>query len=552
MLRFYLDSLIVFKKNKISLAVLLLAVSIISLIVVQWYQLYTTYHRKSHELNEKIISFQERIAYRHEKAEDYRRYIDIVNEDFGVQYKEILKAEFKNLVPTRENITISDTLIINKGIGEEYLVIKGRAYDSISGLSAEQRVLAKNYKEIRDVFKGNGVVLPQTEDSSQVAIELNQKAIQQIFKKAKYINEMMVQAFRENILKTPQKRIDPVFLDSIISFEAKAEYLPSEYNFCVYQKNKKAVVFPVKTKNYDPQIPFDSLQGVILFPSNSFSDPLFLQISFPEKNSFILKEMTLPIVGSVLIVIVVFVALIFMFRTIIEQKRLSELKSGFISNMTHEFKTPISTIALACEAVEDSDIIEGNKSQVIKPFIEMIRQENQRLETLAESILESSMLEKDNIKWGQDEVNIGEVAALVVNNTLFRKGKDKCEIKLILPESPVIVLCDRLHFRNLLSNLIDNSIKYSNGKANVTIKIKPNPKNITLSISDSGIGIKKEHLNKIFDKLYRVPTGDIHNVKGFGLGLNYVKRICDGYQWAIYVRSQFGKGTTFDIIMNKG
>ena len=109
--------------------------------------------------------------------------------------------------------------------------------------------------------------------------------------------------------------------------------------------------------------------------------------------------------------------------------------------------------------------------------------------------------------------------------------------------------CDKLHFRNLISNLVENSVKYSNGVPSVRIEIKQNTDNVVLSVSDKGIGIKKEHINKIFDKLYRVPTGDIHNAKGFGLGLNYVKRICDGYNWDIAVKSHFGKGTTFVVTM---
>jgi two-component system phosphate regulon sensor histidine kinase PhoR len=196
-------------------------------------------------------------------------------------------------------------------------------------------------------------------------------------------------------------------------------------------------------------------------------------------------------------------------------------------------------------------VSKDGQTEAIQPFIEMIQQENRRLEILAESILESSMLEKDNIQWGQDQVDLGEVASVVVNNALFRKGKENCDIQLVLPKESIIVPCDRLHFRNLLSNLVDNSIKYSDGKAHVSIDIKQTYKNVVLTISDSGIGIKKEHLNKIFDKLYRVPTGNLHNVKGFGLGLNYVKRICDGYNWSIDVNSRLEKGTTFVITINK-
>ncbi len=538
------------KKNKISLAVLLLALSIVSLIIVQSYQLHYTYNRKSKELNEKIQSFQDKISFRHEKAEDYRKYMNIVNDDFSVQYKEILKTEFENLVPT-QNITITDTVIFNKGNKEEYLVIQGRAFDSIRGLSAEQRVLAKNYREIKDVFQGGTKIIPVAADSGQISIELNQKVTQQIFKKAKFINEMMVQAFKENILETPQRRIDLIFLDSIIAYELKSENLPRNYKFCIYQGRQKPVVFPLKTKNYDATMAFDSIHKVNLFPNNTFSEPLYLQIQFPQRGRYILKEMTLSIAGSIIVIVLVLIAFVFMFKTIIEQRRLSELKAGFISNMTHEFKTPISTIALACEAMEDSDVNNGKDNSSVLPFIDMIRQENRRLEVLVESILESAALEKQNIQWGKEEVNLSEVADKVIENALFRVGKENCSIMLSKPEEPIIILCDRLHLRNLLSNILDNAVKYSIGRASVEVDIKQNQKSIVLSISDSGIGIKKEHIDKIFDKLYRVPTGDIHNVKGFGLGLNYVQRICEGYQWNIKVKSKYGVGTTFVITMNK-
>ncbi len=538
------------KKNKISLAVLLLALSIVSLIIVQSYQLHYTYNQKSKELNEKIQYFQDKISFRHEKAEDYRKYMNIVNDDFSIQYKEILKTEFENLVPT-QNITITDTVIFNKGNREEYLVIQGRAFDSIRGLSAEQRVLAKDYREIKDVFQGGTKIIPATADSGQISIELNQKVTQQIFKKAKFINEMMVQAFKENILETPQQRIDLIFLDSIIAYELKSENLPKNYKFCIYQGEQKPVIFPLKTKNYDGSMAFDSNHKVSLFPNNTFSEPLYLQIQFPQRGRYILKEMTLSIAGSIIVIVLVLIAFVFMFKTIIEQRRLSELKAGFISNMTHEFKTPISTISLACEAMEDSDVNNGKDNSTVLPFIDMIRQENRRLEILVESILESAALEKQNIQWGKEEVNLSEVADKVIENTLFRVGKENCSILLSKPEEPVIILCERLHLRNLLSNIIDNAVKYSIGRASVEVDIKQNQKSIVLSISDSGIGIKKEHIDKIFDKLYRVPTGDIHNVKGFGLGLNYVQRICEGYQWNIKVKSKYGVGTTFVITMNK-
>ena len=213
------------KIKQVNLAVMLLSVSMLSLLVVQSYQLYSNYYQKKKELASEIISFQNKIAFKHEKAEDYRRYMQIINKDFSLQYQDVLKSEFQSLTASKESVSVSDTVIVSNGKREKYLVIRGEAYDSLTGLSTEQKVLAKNYQEIQDVFsRGPGILKGQ--DSSALSLQLNQQAVQQIFTKAKYINDIMLEAFKDNVLKSPQQRIDVVFLDSIISFEIKKERLP--------------------------------------------------------------------------------------------------------------------------------------------------------------------------------------------------------------------------------------------------------------------------------------------------------------------------------------
>ena len=549
MTRFYLDSLLLMRTKQINLALILLALSMLSLLIVQSFQLYLNYDQKKKELASEIITFQNKIAFKHEKAEDYRRYMKIINQDFSLEYQDILKSEFQSLTASKESVSVSDTTIVSNGKREKYLVIRGQAYDSLTGLSTEQKVLAKNYQEIQDVFNSGSGIL-KGNDSSQLSLQLNQQAVQQIFKKAKYINDMIVEAFKDNVLKSPQQRIDAVFLDSIISFEIKEERLPKEFTFCIYDAQGEPISFEQASSKYEQKPSSIYMEKAKLFPGNPVSESLFLQLNFPYQNRFLLSEMRLPIIGAILVICIVLAALVFMIKTIVEQKKLSEIKAGLVSNMTHEFKTPISTIALACQALKDPDIINQEEFALIDPYLKMIDQENKRLETLVENILQNSILDRKDLIWEGGPIEVIALSEELINNAKFRVDQNNCDIQFESSHPKVIVNAQETHLKSVIANLLDNAIKYSPSPAKIKIEIKQNSDHVVLTVSDKGLGIKKEHLTKIFDNLYRVPTGNIHDVKGFGLGLNYVKKVCDGYGWDMKVNSTFGKGTTFDITIN--
>ena len=537
------------RTKQINLAVILLALSMLSLLIIQSFQLYLNYDQKKKELASEIITFQNKIAFKHEKAEDYRRYMKIINQDFSLDYQDILKSEFQSLTASKESVSVSDTTIVSNGKREKYLVIRGQAYDSLTGLSTEQKVLAKNYQEIQDVFNSGSGIL-KGNDSSQLSLQLNQQAVQQIFKKAKYINDMMLEAFKDNVLKSPQQRIDAVFLDSIISFEIKEERLPKEFTFCIYDAQGDPISFEQASSKYEQKPSSIYMEKAKLFPGNPVSESLFLQLNFPYQNRFLLSEMRLPIIGAVLVICIVLAALVFMIKTIVEQKKLSEIKAGLVSNMTHEFKTPISTIALACQALKDPDIINQEEYALIDPYLKMIDQENKRLETLVENILQNSILDRKDLIWEGGPIEVIALSEELINNAKFRVDQNNCDIQFESSHPKVIVNAQETHLKSVIANLLDNAIKYSPSPAKIKIEIKQNSDHVVLRVSDKGLGIKKEHLTKIFDNLYRVPTGNIHDVKGFGLGLNYVKKVCDGYGWDMKVNSTFGKGTTFDITIN--
>ena len=535
------------RKIRVNLIVALVVIALLALLFIQAFQTVQLYDRKHTDFELNLSTSLERIAIRHEKAEDIRRYMHIVNRDFSGQYKDILKEEFKHLVSAEESISIQDTTLFENGEIQNYLIIKGRSYDSLTGLTTEQKVLARDVRQLRDLFDKQKKQIPHN-DSIKLAIQLDQRVLQQIFKKAKFINDMMVEAFRNNVYNDPAKRIDVAFLDSVIRTEISNDDLPKEYQFMVANEFGIPISFATAPTNYSIKLDTLLTGKTVLFPSNILDEDLFVHIYFPKKGVFLFKEMWASLTISLTLMILIVVALMIMFKTIITQEKLSEIKNDFISNMTHELKTPISTISLACEALSDQDMVKQNSTE-ISPFVKMINDENKRLGTLVERFLQSALMDRGELKLQEEKVVLNEIIDEVVQNAQFRIQNSGGLIKLDLPSEIIEITSDRMHLTNVISNLVDNAIKYSSKSPQIEISLKRENKKLLLSVKDHGIGIKKEHLSKIFDKLYRVPTGNIHNVKGFGLGLSYVKAIAESHGWNVLVRSKYGEGSEFTLVM---
>ena len=534
------------KKIRIDILVAIATIAMISLLVIQFFQLSQLYDRKSNEFKSKVKTLTERIAIRHEKAAELHKYLQVVTKDISPEYKDILKKEFQNLLTAKECIMIHDTTILEQGKPQKYLIIKGEAYDSMTCLRTEHSVLARDVRQLKQLFDNTGNQLGVNQSQGRVSQQLDQRVMQQIFKKSKIINEMLVQAFRDNSYVAPEKRINVEFLDSIICFETRADKLPNDFKFSILNEEGKAIKFSYPTPRYDALIDTASAAKAVLFPSNVLDESLVLCLKFPSKKTYLFKEMGGMLTVSVLLVVIIFLAFTYLFKTILTQNKLSELKNDFISNMTHEFKTPISTISLACQAMQDKDMM-GEALDKSTPFVTMIQQENKRLEVLVERILQSATIEKSDVPFKQEDINLTELVSELAAHARFRLKAVHGELDEILPPMPVWITGDKMHTSNMISNLLDNAIKYSNGEPKITLDLRLTEKEIVLKIKDQGIGISKEHIGKIFDKLYRVPTGNVHNVKGFGLGLSYVKAIVDLNRWKISVDSQLGKGSEFSI-----
>jgi len=537
------------RKIRVNFIFALVVVALIAVLVIQAFQTLQLYDRKHAEFEMNLSTSMERIAIRHEKAEDIRRYMHIVNRDFSGQYKDVLKEEFKHLVSAQESISIQDTTLYENGEIQNYLIIKGKSFDSLTGLTTEQKVLARDVRQLRDLFDKQKKQIPHN-DSIKLAIQLDQRVLQQIFKKAKFVNDMMVEAFRNNVYEDPSKRVDVVFLDSVIRTEIANDNLPKTYRFMVANEFGIPIQFDNAPSNYDTKLDTLLTGKSVLFPSNILDEDLYLHIYFPKKGIFLFQEMWGPFSISLTLMILIVVALMFMFRTILTQEKISEIKNDFISNMTHEFKTPISTISLACEALSDQDMMKQNTTD-IAPFVKMINDENKRLSLLVERILQSAVMERGEVKLREEKVILNEIIHEVTNHAQFRIQNSGGTIKLNIPNELITIQTDKMHMTNIVTNLVDNAIKYSSEAPDIEISLRRENKKLLLSVKDHGIGIKKEHLNKVFDKLYRVPTGNVHNVKGFGLGLSYVKAIAELHDWNVVVRSKYGEGSEFTLVMKE-
>ena len=275
----------------------------------------------------------------------------------------------------------------------------------------------------------------------------------------------------------------------------------------------------------------------------------YFGVKFPTHTSYLAREIQLSILFTALMLVAV-AFFIYTTMIILRQKRLSELQRDFINNMTHEFKTPISTIQISSGVLLQHPSVQSEPR--LAQYARIIRDQNERLNQQVERVLQVARLDSAGFQLNLELVNLPELLKEVTES--FRVKVDSLEgiLHLHLPETTVESRVDRVHFLNVLYNLLDNAVKYSNGSPQIDVTLREQPGgNWSLTIQDKGIGITKDQQAKIFDQFYRVPTGNVHNVKGFGLGLYYVRRVCKAHGWQLTVDSELGQGSAFVIVGKK-
>jgi len=507
------------KKQYIYIVIGIITSALIGLVVIQIYWIDNAVTLKEEEFKRNVRSALFSVSDKLDKIE--------------VAYR--IKTHKQNQQLFNQQINSLNTSIQKNGDSTTVFKKDGVTYKVSEKQSNDGQVYEKSIQSVSQ----NGQVGFELNIQGQGQISISNNSVKNNHSS---VLDQMFDGMAVNRYRTIKERLDKSLLDSLIKSELINRGIKAKYQYGVFDySGNELIVDSVSNVNKIRQSGFYSQ----LFPNDVMQTPHFLSVFFPHKTGYLLTTMWLMLSTSVLLLIIIVWAFTFTIQTIFKQKKLSEVKNDFISNMTHELKTPISTISLACEALSDKDMSENE--EVRSNYVGMINQENKRLGLLVESVLKSATWDKGDLKLKKEEIDLHEIINEVSDNILIQVESKFGTLVKQLNATNTIVSADQVHITNLIYNLLDNANKYSPETPEITIITENVKEGVLLTVSDKGQGIKRENLNKIFEKFYRVPTGNVHDVKGFGLGLNYVKAIAERHGGEITASSIYGKGTKFKI-----
>lgn len=363
--------------------------------------------------------------------------------------------------------------------------------------------------------------------------------------KTALVNDVFNDLFKFKHYDAIETRLNFIMLDSLIRQELRNSGIYTDYEFGVYSPLRNVMVIE-KTGHYHKKL-LEEGYAFNIFPRDLFMTPEYIMIYFPNKNLYLYTQNWELIVMSLILIVIIAFSFIYTITTIFRQKKLSEMKNDFINNMTHEFKTPISTISLTCEVLSDKEVEKSEQS--VDNYINIINEENKRLGSMAEKILQTAVIDKGQLRLHSELIDIHTIIEDVIRSIQIQVDVKNGSISESFKARNHYINADKTHITNVIYNLFDNAIKYSPEKPVIMISTQNILKGISIVIADNGIGISKANQKKIFDKLYRVSTGNVHNVKGFGLGLHYVKTIIEAHGGRISVESELKKGTKIKIYL---
>jgi two-component system phosphate regulon sensor histidine kinase PhoR len=379
-----------------------------------------------------------------------------------------------------------------------------------------------------------------------------EKAEKQELQKVLKKTEMAKEVFADFLFKERpiEQRVSPSYIDSLIKRELKEKQIDLPYVFGIGSNQKqKPWVFASSPSLKRPEVQQAAFISP-LFPNDLTNPGHVLEVFFPAQKAYIWQTMGLSLVASGMLLLIMLACFYVAVNTILRQKKLAEVKNDFINNMTHEFKTPISTISLATQLIQDEPQVAKNEN--ILRYLGIIKDENIRLGSQVERVLQTAQMEKETVILKKRTLDMHNLIQQIVaiNDPLLQANHGK--VTLFLQANPSLLPLDEVHISNVLNNLLDNAIKYSLFMPSITIATESRKGEFLISVTDQGIGMAKDVLGSVFEPFYRVPTGNVHNVKGFGLGLSYVKKIVEAHGGQVSVKSKLGEGSTFEISLPYG
>lgn len=454
----------------------------------------------------------------------------------------------------------SDSLVIvrvNDSLVQELIILNEDAKNQVQWVSNDENlfVMSKNGKPPKTISKvksknktkNGGYVFTSSysygKDSSHV-IYIEKKKIKTKAKKIENVIKKMVFEYDTDINRF-RKRIKLELLDSILKLEFTESDINISYEYGIKSKKNKLKA-KAESENYSPENSYKKYYAS-LFPDDLIPKPDKLVVYFPERKTHLYSSLSIMLPASLFFSLIILVAFSISVLMVLKQKKISDVKTDFINNMTHEFKTPIATISLAADSIINPKVI--NNSNKIENFIKIIKDENKRMNKQVERVLQMSLLDKSDLDLNLKDLNIHVLLENAIENLGIQIDEKNGQLSTELQANNHFAMLDEIHFLNIINNLLDNALKYYEQNPVIRIKTIDVPNGILISVEDNGIGMTKEEQLKIFDRFYRVTKGNIHNTKGFGLGLSYVKAIVVAFKGNISVKSELGKGSRFDIFI---
>ncbi len=519
-------------KRLFVLLVILMSLSLIGIISVQLYWIKGSVEDKEEQFSNTVSEILSKVT---DKIEDreMREYSDrflSLKDSLG----ELKSSQLSNIFFINRDINSNEILFYSHGILEEDYNIASTFFDT--GSSIEDTTTIRNYtsKRTTTIYKEDYGL-----DGRRYKLNPIQK-LEKVGGLTSVDKAAFEDVYREYAERVPiHKRVSRQEIELLLNRELENHSINTDFEYGIYSKGLPT---RIKSKRFKYG---GNIYKAPIFKNSEGNSNFALLLSFPNKKTFILKSVIEMALLSLLFTVIIIVAYSGAIYQLIRQKQISEIKSDFINNMTHEFKTPIATINLAVEAIKNPKII-GN-SEKMDRYLTMIRDENKRMHAQVENVLRISKLEKNQLDISKDRVEVHDIikkAASHVELIVMDRGG---YIKLHLDAERTDVLANEMHFENVLVNILDNAVKYSPKAPKIDVYTEVANNFIIIKVQDKGAGMSKAALKRVFEKFYREHTGDIHNVKGHGLGLAYVKKIVEDHQGEVYAESEKDEGSTFYI-----
>ncbi|NNF74771.1 MAG: HAMP domain-containing histidine kinase [Flavobacteriaceae bacterium] len=514
-------------KKLFVLLVVLMSLSLIGIIFVQAYYINNTVNNEKEQFTFKV---KRALSYTSTAIEDreFRNYVEDL-QNFIAEGGEPDSTSLRQLTFLRQDEDSNELIVYRNGIFEENYRIPSFIDIGLDSVNIS-RILNERQTKVYSTNTLDG--------SLQLSPE---KSIQYITELSRLEKETFESAYRDQAKRIPiHRRVSKGQIEYLLSKKLLEDNIDIDFEYAIYAKD---LATKIQSDNFE--LARNSTIGVPIFLDNNNASDFTLYVNFPERKRFILSSIIGMTLLSIIFTTIIIIAYTSAIYQLIKQRQISQIKTDFINNMTHEFKTPIATINLALDAIKNPQII--NDEDKVKRYLKMIKDENKRMHAQVENVLRISKLDKNELNISKDRVKLHDLIEDAIAHIELIVEDRNGYIKSHLDAAKSSVLANPSHFTNVIVNILDNAVKYSQDEPKIDIYTENVGNNIILKIEDQGSGMTKSVQKKVFEKFYREHTGDVHNVKGHGLGLAYVKRIVDDHQGHVSVESEKGKGSTFII-----